>query len=124
MSDDDSQSRLEKTQPLPASDLEEVRKLPEFPDREEFVRTLEMDSSAKEQLTRPMQPVLDQTTKRYDVPQAIMELARRSAILNIEGEWAEFQASVDEDGSIVLPEEIRKRLANSAVTIRIKISEE
>jgi len=124
MSDDESKTRFERTQPLPSSDLEEVHKLPDFPDREEFVRTLEMDSSAKEHLTRPMQPVLDRTTKRYDVPPSIMDLARQSAILSIDGEWAEFHASVDADGTISLPKEIRERLANAAVTIRIKIPDE
>lgn len=117
MADDDSKPNRRTAQPPRKPEpeaLEEIHELPDFPDREEFVRTAEMAGVGRDYFT----------TQRYDIPDAIMELARRSQIVESESEseWVEVSVEVRGDGSIVLPEELRKRLAKrAAVTVRVKI---
>lgn len=122
MGDDETKDRGENTRPLETDEVERID-FPDFPDREEFVRTMEMDGDSVGQMTRPMQPVLDKTTKRYDVPRSLMEMARTSQTISVEGEWAEFQAIVDQDGTVLLPDELRQRLSMTVVTLRVKIEE-
>lgn len=80
-----------------------------------------MEGVSPDFMTRPMRPAMDVTTQRYDVPEAIMELARRTQIVGDEPEWVELEVVVREDGTIALPEEVRRKLASGAVTIRVKI---
>lgn len=117
MADDDPQSDRRKAKPPGEAEpetLEEIHELPDFPDREEFVRTAEMAGVGRDYLT----------TQRYDIPDAIMELARRSQIVAPESEWVEVAVEVRRDGSLVLPEQLRRRLAKrTSVTIRVKVDE-
>jgi hypothetical protein len=124
MSDD---GRNEEVITLESQDIE-IQELPEFPDREEFVKTQEMDGPPVETRpqpsrdalsTRPMQPVLDRTTQRYEVPDSLLEQARRTQIVE-DGDWIEFRASADAKGRIRLPEQVRRALSRGELLIRVR----
>lgn len=124
MSDDEG--RNEEVITLESQDIE-IQELPEFPDREEFVKTQEMDGPARDETqprrehlsTQPMQPVLEKTTQRYDVPDSLLEEARRTQVVKA-GDWIEFDARPDENGRIHLPASLQRSLGRGALRIRIQ----
>ncbi len=124
MAEDNPDERYESTKPIETDEIDRIDLPPEFPDREELLRTMEMDSASAQQLTRPMQPIYDQTTRRHDVPSQLLNLTRGNPKIKVvDDEWIEFDAIVDEEGTIVLPEALRDRARMTVVTVRVKLEE-
>lgn len=127
MSDEDeTNDRSQRTIPLSDDDLQEMPSFPDFPDREEFVRTEEMDSDIEEELenitadTKPIQATLE-ATQRYDVPEELLEAARRSNDLGIYRDWGEFRAHVDHRGRITLPSRTHQSLRGKTIEVRFRV---
>lgn len=132
MSDDDeTKDRRVSTGTIPLSDddLVEIPSFPDFPNREEFVKTLEMDSETQQYVenvsadTRPIQQVLE-TTQRYEVPDELLEAASRSDELAIYQDWGEFLAHVDHRGRVLLPSRTHKMLRGKTIRVRFRIVDE
>lgn len=114
---------------LESQDIE-IQELPEFPDREEFVRTQEMDSPLRDTVpkrehasTKPIQPVLEQTTQRYDVPDSLLEEARRTHRGDEAAPWVEFEARPDDEGRIRLPPEVQRSLGSDTLLVRVRLAD-
>ena len=138
MTDDPKDTASKGTIRLSEEDLEEIAEFPDFPDREEFVKTLEMDSqhellqqAARDssaatddetaQETRPVSPLDD--TQHWDVPPELLDAASRSGELEIFDDWGEFRAHVDHRGRITLPSRTHKVLRGKTIRVRFKLEQ-
>ncbi len=91
-----------------------------FEDELDLLRTVEMSSFKRERTdTRPMQPVLDATTQSHVVPDELLNHSRPTQ-QSERLEWLEFNAIIDEDGKIQIPDSLRALLEHRELVVRIK----
>lgn len=92
-----------------------------YEDELDALRTVEMSSFAREVKsdTRPMQPVLDATTQTHVVPDELLNHAKPTAQME-KLEWLEFQAVIDDEGRIQIPDTLRALLEHRELVVRIK----
>lgn len=132
MADDEASrdSDVGTTIPMEVADLDDFADLPVFPDREEFVKTQEMDSLSRRTATDPVQPALE-VTQVYDVPADLLERAMRSGEFAARGTqdeeddtWREFVGVVDPRGRIVLPSRVQAELRGKKLRVKYKVDGE
>jgi len=91
-------------------------------DELELLRTIEMDSFSSSD-TRPLKPLMDTTTARHDVPGQLLQRARRTIERDALDEPVEFEAVMDAEGKIEVPEKYRSMLDHAEFVVRILIDE-
>ena len=132
-SDDEISKRDTKESVLDREQMEELGALPSFPDREELLKTQELDAESARSFRRNSDDSDDHSdpldsTQIYEIPHDLLQMSMRSQEMPIlqgldeesepQVEWREFVAVVDPRGRIVLPSRVQQDLRGKKLRVR------